>query len=73
MNKEINYFFTKKLCMRNTGFAFYFVLFLVGLGFEFRALCFKPGALLLEHPIHFALIILNMGSLKLFAQTGLKL
>jgi hypothetical protein len=49
-----------------------FVFFLVGLGFEVRALA-KQALYCLSHAqVRFALVIFEMGSCKLFAWAGLK-
>jgi hypothetical protein len=50
------------------------IFFLVGLGFELRVLGLKAGALKAGTlpPVHFALVILEIWSLKLFAQAGLE-
>jgi hypothetical protein len=54
--------------------AFFFSFFLVGLWFELRAShlqyrCFTSSAI---SPVHFALVILEMGSCELFAQAVLE-
>jgi hypothetical protein len=54
---------------------FLLLLFLVALGFEQRLHTCKAGTLPLEPHLQsiFALVILEMGSHKVFAQTGLEI
>jgi hypothetical protein len=50
-------------------------VFLVGVGFELRASCLQSGCstTCATPPVHFALVILEMESLELFAQADLEL
>jgi hypothetical protein len=47
----------------------------VGLGFELRVLCLQSGhsTASVKPPLHFALVIFEIGSCELFAQASLEL
>jgi hypothetical protein len=65
LSEHVHYWWTEKLLFL---FGFFFWVFLTKLEFELMALCSLESP-----PAHFALVILEMGSHKLFAWVGLEL
>jgi hypothetical protein len=59
-------------CLIHNVIIYLCIYFLVGLGFELRAECLQNRCFTTP-PVHFALVILEMGPYKLFALAVLKL